>query len=383
MSEEKKSVANSKGMRAVILVGGYGTRLRPLTLTMPKPLVPFCNKPIIVHQVEALRDAGVTEVILAVAYRSDAMRKNMDYWSKELGVSFVFSLEEEPLGTAGPLALARDILLQDDQPFFVLNADITCRFPLRELLSFHQKSGKEGTIAVTKVTDWQKYGVVVFDEATGVIDQFVEKPKNFVGDRINAGIYVFNKSVLNRIKVEKTSIETQVFPQMASAKQLCAFILEGFWMDIGVPKDYIEGVGKYLRSLNGTPKESQEVYGFGQAHKTDDFTVIGSVIIDPSAKIGKGCVIGPFATIGPGCVIGPTSRIRNSAILDESTIGKGTLVDSSIIGWKSRVGSWCRVVNNTVLGEDVEVKDELFLNGIKVLPNKSILQSYHEPEVVM
>ncbi|ESL11866.1 mannose-1-phosphate guanyltransferase [Trypanosoma rangeli SC58] len=383
MSEGDQSDKSTQGMRAVILVGGYGTRLRPLTLTMPKPLVPFCNKPIIVHQVEALRDAGVTEVILAVAYRSDAMKKTMEYWAKELGVSFAFSLEEEPLGTAGPLALARDILLQDDQPFFVLNADITCRFPLRELLSFHQKSGKEGTIAVTKVTEWQKYGVVVFDEATGLIDQFVEKPRNFVGDRINAGIYVFNKSVLNRIKVEKTSIETQVFPQMASAKQLCAFVLEGFWMDIGVPKDYIEGVGKYLRSLNGTPKEAKELYEIDRSHRKDDFTVIGCVIIDPTAKIGQGCVIGPFATIGPGCVIGPASRIKNSAILEGSKIGNGTFIDSSIIGWKSRVGSWCRVVNNTVLGEDVEVGDELFLNGTKVLPNKSISHNYHEPEVVM
>ncbi|RNF02447.1 GDP-mannose pyrophosphorylase [Trypanosoma conorhini] len=383
MSEEEKSGKGAKGMRAVILVGGYGTRLRPLTLTMPKPLVPFCNKPIIVHQVEALRDAGVTEVILAVAYRSDAMRKTMEYWGKELGVSFVFSLEEEPLGTAGPLALARDILLQDDQPFFVLNADVTCKFPLRELLSFHKKHGKEGTIAVTKVTEWQKYGVVVFDETTGLIDQFVEKPRNFVGDRINAGIYVFNKSILDRIKVEKTSIETQVFPQMASAKQLCAFVLEGFWMDIGVPKDYIEGVSKYLRSLNGTPKEAKELYGAGRAHRTDEFTVVGSVIIDPSAKIGRGCVVGPFVTIGPGCVIGSSSRIKNAAILEGSVVGSGTFIDSSIIGWNSRVGSWCRVVNNAVLGEDVEVKDELFLNGTKVLPNKSITQCYHEPEVIM
>ncbi|ORC89295.1 mannose-1-phosphate guanyltransferase [Trypanosoma theileri] len=383
MSEEGKSAKSAKGMRAVILVGGYGTRLRPLTLTMPKPLVPFCNKPMIVHQVEALRDAGVTEVILAVAYRSDKMKEVMDYWSKELGVSFVFSVEDEPLGTAGPLALARDILLQDDQPFFVLNADVTCRFPLRELLSFHLKNGREGTIAVTKVSEWQKYGVVVFDESTGIIDQFVEKPKNFVGDKINAGIYILNKSVLNRIKLEKTSIETQVFPQMASAKQLSAFNLEGFWMDIGIPRDYIDGIGKYLQSLNGSPKESEELFLVGNTKRTNNFTVEGSVMIHPTAKIGEGCCIGPFVTIGPGCVIGPACRIKRSAIFENSTIGGASLIDSSIIGWSGRVGPWCRIVNNTVLGEDVEVKEELFLNGIKVLPNKTISQSYMEPEVVM
>ncbi|KAH9593451.1 Nucleotidyl transferase domain [Trypanosoma melophagium] len=370
-------------MRAVILVGGYGTRLRPLTLTMPKPLVPFCNKPMIVHQVEALRDAGVTEVILAIAYRSDAMKEIMEYWSKELGVSFVFSVEDKPLGTAGPLALARDILLQDDQPFFVLNADVTCRFPLRELLSFHLKNGKEGTIVVTKVSEWQKYGVLVFDETTGIIDQFVEKPKNFVGDKINAGIYILNKSVLNRIKLEKTSIETQVFPQMASAKQLCAFNLEGFWMDIGVPKDYIEGMTKYLQSINGTPGESETLYRVGNIKNIHNFNVEGCVMIHPSAQIGDGCCIGPFVTIGPGCVIGPACRIKRSAIFENSIIGGGSLIDSSIIGWKGKVGPWCRIVNNTVLGEDVEVKGELFLNGTKVLPNKTISESYLEPEIVM
>ncbi|KEG11191.1 mannose-1-phosphate guanyltransferase [Trypanosoma grayi] len=370
-------------MRALILVGGYGTRLRPLTLTMPKPLVPFCNKPMIVHQVEALRDAGVTEVILAVAYRSDAMKEIMDHWSKELGVSFVFSHEEEPLGTAGPLALAREFLLQDDQPFFVLNADITCRFPLRELLSYHRKHGREGTIAVTKVTEWQKYGVVVFDEATGVIDQFVEKPKNFVGDKINAGIYVFNKSILNRIKVEKTSIETQIFPQMASAMQLCAFNLEGFWMDIGIPRDYIEGIAKYLQSLIGTKRESEELCNTSGSREKLHFSVNGCVMIHPTAKIGDGCVIGPFATIGPGCIIGPSCRIVRSAVLENTTIGGGTLIDSSIIGWKGRIGSWCHIVNNAVLGEDVEVRSELFLNGVNVLPNKTIAQSYLEPEVII
>lgn len=371
-------------MRAVILVGGYGTRLRPLTLTMPKPLVPFCNKPIIIHQVEALRDAGVTEVILALAYVSAEMKRVMDLWSKKLNVSFVFSFEDQPLGTAGPLAFARDVLLQDDAPFFVLNGDVTCEFPMQKLLDFHLKSGKEGTIAVTKVQDWQRYGVVVYDEVTGVIDQFLEKPKTFVGDRINAGIYVFNKSILNRIKPEKTSIEREVFPRMAADRQLCAFNLEGFWMDIGLPGDYIEGTKRHLQSLIGAPGKKEE--GFFNAPDTQEhqnFTIKGCVLIHPDAKVGEGCVIGPFVVIGPGCVIGPACRIRHSTVLDNSTVGAGTLIDASIVGWKGRIGPWCRIVNGAVLGEDVEVQSELYLNGIKVLPNKVIAQSYDKPEVIM
>lgn len=371
-----------KTMRALILVGGYGTRLRPLTLTMPKPLVPFCNKPMIIHQVEALKEAGVTEVILAVAYRPDAMKAEMEEWGEKLGVKFLFSHEKEPLGTAGPLALARDELMKDDEPFFVLNSDVTCKFPLRELLAFHRKHGKEGTIMVTKVTEWQKYGVVVYDEATGLIDQFVEKPKKFVGDKINSGIYVFNKSILDRIKLERTSIETQVFPQMASTKQLYCMELEGFWMDIGQPHDYIEGISKYLPSILGTPKESESLFS-EQTAKNLHFSVIGCVMIDPSAVIGEGCVLGPNVTIGKNCKIGPCCRLQNTAVFDNSKVGAGCFISKSIVAWNNTVGPWCRIENNTVFGDDVHVKPELHLNGVKVLPNKSISQSYDKPEVLM
>lgn len=370
-----------KGMRALILVGGYGTRLRPLTLTMPKPLVPFCNKPMIIHQVEALKEAGVTEVILAVAYRPEAMMAEMEEWSRKLDIKFVFSHEKEPLGTAGPLALARDELMKDDEPFFVLNSDVTCKFPLRELLAFHRKHGGEGTIMVTKVTDWSKYGVVVYDENSGAIDQFVEKPKKFVGDKINAGIYCFNKSVLNRIKLERTSIETQVFPQMASAKNLFAMELEGFWMDIGQPHDYIDGISKFLPSILGTAK-GDSLFSEGSAD-IGHFTVLGCVMIDPSAVIGVGSVLGPNVTIGKNCKVGASCRIQNTAVLDNSSIGDGTYISKSIIGWNNTIGRWCRIENNAVLGDDVHVKPELYLNGVKCLPNKGISQSYDKPEVLM
>lgn len=375
-------MTEKKGMRALILVGGFGTRLRPLTLTMPKPLVPFCNKPMIIHQVEALKEAGVTEVILAVAYRPEAMKAEMDEWGEKLGVKFVFSHEQEPLGTAGPLALARDELLKDDEPFFVLNSDVTCKFPLRELLAFHRQHTHEGTIMVTKVTEWQKYGVVVYDESTGLIDQFVEKPKKFVGDKINSGIYVFNKSILNRIKLEKTSIETQVFPQMASAKELYCMELEGFWMDIGQPHDYIDGIGKFLPSLMGTVKEEESLFDDSKS-KNLHFQVIGCVMIHPTAVVGEGSVLGPNVTIGKNCKVGACCRLMNTAVFENSVIGDGTYISKSIVGWNNTVGRWCRIENNTVMGDDVHVKPELYLNGVKVLPNKGIACSYDKPEIIM
>lgn len=372
-------------MRALILVGGFGTRLRPLTLSTPKPLVPFCNKPMIIHQVIALKEAGVTDIILAVAYRPDLMKEEMDAWAKELGVTFVFSHEKEPLGTAGPLALAREELMKDDKPFFVLNSDVTCCFPLKELLAFHNKHGGEGTILATKVEDPSKYGVIVYDETTGKINRFVEKPKTFVGNKINAGIYVLSKSVLNRIPLAKTSIETQVFPAIANDEKLYCMELPGFWMDIGQPHDYIAGLSKKLDSIattGGSTSIPQTLVSAEDAKKKG-FTVIGNVLIDPTSEIGAGAVLGPDVTIGANCVIGASARIINSAVFDGTAIGQGTYINTSIVGWKCVVGAWCRIVNNTVFGEDVSVKNEVYCNGIKVLPNKGINQSYDKPEVVM
>ena len=153
-----------------------------------------------------------------------------------------YSRETEPLGTAGPLALARDLLWGDGtEPFFVLNSDIACEFPFADMVAFHKRHGREGTLMVTKVDEPSKYGVIVSREG-GQIERFVEKPKEYVGNRINAGIYLFNPAILNRIEMRPTSIEKEIFPRMASDGQLFAMDLEGFWMDVGQPKDYLTGL---------------------------------------------------------------------------------------------------------------------------------------------
>lgn len=366
-------------MKALILVGGFGTRLRPLTLAMPKPLVPFVNKPMIIHQVMALKEAGVTEVILAVAYRPDAMFEEMSRWAKEIGVTFVYSHETTPLGTAGPLALAAEHLLKDDEPFFVLNSDVTCKFPLKELLAFHKNHGKEGTIMVTQVVEWSKYGVVVYDKASGKVDRFVEKPKDFVGDRINSGIYILNKSVLKRIPLEKTSIETQVFPAMAKDGELFCMELEGFWMDIGQPQDYIAGLDKFLPHM---PERIAKAVTAEEAAK-GGFTVTGPVVIDPTATVEAGAELGPNVTIGAGSKIGPCARLSNCAILTNTVVGKGAYINKSIIGWNNTVGAHAHLDNVTVTGDDVQIAPALVINGAKVLPNKGVKANVEKPEIIM
>jgi len=359
-------------MKALILVGGFGTRLRPLTLSLPKPIVEFANKAMILHQIEALCKVGVTEVVLAVNYRPQVMFSYLQPYESKLGITISYSEETEPLGTAGPLALARERLESDGEPFFVLNSDVICEFPFAELLAFHKAHGKEGTIMVTKVEEPSKYGVVV-SKADGLIVQFVEKPQVFVGNRINAGIYIFNPHILTRIEPRPTSIEKEIFPKMADEGQLYCMSLEGFWMDVGQPKDFLAGMCLYLASLKSNKSEALRS---GQG-------IIPPVMIDETAVIGQGCLIGPNVTIGPNCVIQDGVRLANTTVLEGVRVGANSWIKNSIIGWQSTIGKWVRMENVSVLGQDVHVGDELYINGGKILPHKSISASIPEPEIVM
>ncbi len=300
---------------------------------------------------------------------SSATSSDQLQYEQQYNINITFSVETEPLGTAGPLKLAENILGKDDAPFFVLNSDVICEYPFAQLANFHKSHGEEGTIIVTKVDEPSKYGVIVHKPGhDSRIDRFVEKPIEFVGNRINAGIYILNPSVLSRIELRPTSIEQETFPAMCKDGQLHSFDLEGFWMDVGQPKDFLTGTCLYLSSLtkNGskllTPSSTPYVH-------------IGNVMIDPTAKIGKNCKIGPNVTIGPGVVVGDGVRLQRSVLLQNSKVKDHAWVNSSIVGWNSTVGKWARLENVTVLGDDVTIGDEIYVNGGSVLPHKTIKQN--------
>ncbi|KER29921.1 hypothetical protein T265_03513 [Opisthorchis viverrini] len=364
-------------MKALILVGGYGTRLRPLTLTHPKPIVEFCNKPMLLHQIEALIEVGVNEVILAVskcADRSDSLESELLRHQKRLGTRITFSYETEAMGTAGPIALAKQWLIEGDSPFFVLNSDVVCEFPFETLIKFHQSHGKEGSIMVTQVEEPSKYGVVVYDQFTGRVDRFVEKPIDYVGNKINAGIYLLNTSVIDKIPLRPTSLEKEIFPKMAKAQQLYCLTLSGFWMDIGQPHDFLLGTNLFLKYLGKQKGESVLANGPN---------IHGHVLIHPKATISPSCVLGPNVVVGPDCMIEDGVRVQNSTLLQGSIIRAHSWVSNCIVGWRCTIGQWVRMENVSVLGEDVMVSDELFVNGARVLPHKSILQSVVEPQIIM
>ncbi|NXC05250.1 GMPPB guanyltransferase, partial [Orthonyx spaldingii] len=350
-------------MRALILVGGFGTRLRPLTLSRPKPLVEFCNKAVLLHQVRMQRDWGLGRD--AGAGRGGASRTRALRSPRPRRVTHGRA--------AGPLALARDLLAEDGEPFFVLNSDVICEFPFAALARFHRQHGGEGSLVVTRVEEPAKYGVVVCEPDTGRICRFVEKPRVFVSNKINAGLYIFNPGILQRIQLRPTSIEKEIFPAMAQDGQLYAMELQGFWMDIGQPKDFLTGMCMYLQALRAQHPD--------KLHSGPG--VVGNVLVDPSAKIGANCVIGPNVTIGAGVVVEDGVRIKRSTVLEGARIRSHSWLESCIVGWSCSVGQWVRMENVTVLGEDVIVNDELYLNGANVLPHKSIAESVPEPRIIM
>ncbi|NWR80869.1 GMPBA guanyltransferase, partial [Centropus unirufus] len=377
-------------MRALILVGGFGTRLRPLTLSRPKPLVEFCNKAVLLHQLEALRQK---------VQEWDLVR----IWGAGVGTGGARRALGSPWPcgathgrAAGPLALARDLLAEGEEPFFVLNSDVICEFPFAALARFHRQHGGQGSLVVTRVEEPAKYGVVVSEPDTGRIRCFVEKPRVFVSNKINAGLYIFSPGILQRIQVglsaaglgwgpgprsalrplpqlRPTSIEKEIFPAMAQEGQLYAMELQGFWMDIGQPKDFLTGMCMYLQALRSQHPE--------KLHSGPG--VVGNVLVDPSAKIGANCVIGPNVTIGAGVVVEDGVRIKRCTVLEGARIRSHSWLESCIVGWSCSVGQWVRMENVTVLGEDVIVNDELYLNGANVLPHKSIAESVPEPRIIM
>ena len=275
------------------------------------------------------------------------------------------------------MKLAEKVLAKDNKPFFVLNADVTCEYPFTQLAAFHKAHGDEGTIVVTKVEEPSKYGVVVHKPGhSSKIDRFVEKPVEFVGNRINAGIYIFNTSILDRIELRPTSIEQETFPAMVKDGQLHSMDLEGYWMDMGQPKDFLTGTCLYLSSL--TKRGSKDL-----APASEPYVHGGNVLVDPSAKIGKNCRIGPNVTIGPDVVIGDGVRLQRCVLLPGSKVKDHAWVKSTIVGWNSTVGKWARLENVTVLGDDVTIGDEIYVNGGSILPHKTIKANVDVPAIIM
>ena len=372
-------------MKAILLVGGFSTTLRPITLSLPLPLLEFCNETLLEHQLRALKEAGASEVIICVQER--VVPASWDAYiarcEAELGLKIESVKEEEALGNAGAFKAAEARIMQDHQdaaPFIVVNCDVMCTYPLRDLLHTHMKYGRECTVLTTRCTDQSalsNYGVVVVDERTGRVRHFVYKPQTFVSDVINAGVYVFSPSVFQRIAGGRKVFMQDILPELASSDQLQSCLLSGHWVKMTDTQAYLDAVGPHLEIMRFMKPQ-----GLARAPADGSFTVRGDVVLHPDAKVGAGCILGPRVVVGKGCVIGDGVRIEGSTLLEGTTVKANTLIKDSLVGWRCVVGGWSHVVSS-VFGEEVYVDEGLLVRGATVLPHKELIDSIRSPQIVI
>ena len=322
-------------MRAIILVGGFGTRLRPLTYTRPKPLLPLLDRPGLDWTVERLTRAGVDEVVLSLGYLPDAFRAAYPD-GRCAGAKLVYAVEPEPLDTAGAIRFAalHAGLDRSSEPFFVLNGDVVTDADPAALLAEHRAKGAEGTITLTSVKDPSRYGVVPLD-GDGRVEAFIEKPPRESAPTtwINAGTYVIEPSVIGRIPDgRKVSIERETFPAMVADRTLFGLQDAGYWIDTGTPQTYIE-VQLDLCRRDGDATSYRH----------------------PSAAVAKGAAV-ERAVVMAGASVGAGARVTGSVLLPGARVGEGATVVDSIIGCNAIIGDGATVSGGTIVGDDAVVE---------------------------
>jgi mannose-1-phosphate guanylyltransferase len=324
-------------MQAIVLVGGEGTRLRPLTDSVPKPALTLVDRPFLAYMVEWLASHGVTEVVLACGYRPDVLRGALGE-SEHEGTRLTYVVEPDRRGTAGAFRFAADELgdrLEDR--FLALNGDVLCDLDLSALLRAHEERGAQATLGLYPVEDSAAFGLVECD-AEGSVLAFREKTGEAVPGEINAGTYVLERSVLDLIPPgQEVSIEREVFPRLVG-DGLGALPLEGYWMDIGTPERYLQASWDILEGRVKTRVEP---------------TAPG-MLVGTGTEIASGARIGPRAVLAPGCRVGEGAELSGSVLLEGCTVGAGARISDSILAAGVDVAPGATLAG-AVIGEDGHV----------------------------
>jgi mannose-1-phosphate guanylyltransferase len=290
---------------AVILVGGEGTRLRPLTEDTPKPMLPLLGRPLLAYTFDQLREAGVRRVVLACGYRP---RQIEEYFGTQVdGLELEYRIEPEPLGTGGAARFAGSEL---GEAFFLLNGDSLREVDLLELVALHEQRDAAATILLTRVEDPSRFGLVRVAE-DGRVKGFLEKPdpSEIDTDLINAGLYVLEPDVLAEIPAgQPVSIEREVFPRLADEGTLYATVSEGYWIDVGTVASYLQAHLDLLERRGGD-----------------------GVFVEETATVEPGATIGPLAYVGQGARVEAGARVRRAVILPGAVVPAGAEIDSSIV----------------------------------------------------
>jgi len=324
-------------VQAVVLVGGEGTRLRPLTESIPKPALTLVDRPFLAYMIEWLAGHGVEEIVLACGFLPDVLREALGD-GERAGARIRYVAEPEPRGTAGAIRFAADQLDEDlNERFLALNGDVLTDLDLTALLRAHEERGARATIALHPVEDSSAYGLVRTEER-GEVQEFTEKTGEPVPGEINAGMYVLERSVLDLIPPgEDVSIERDVFPRLVG-DGLHALRLDGYWMDIGTPQRYLQASWDILE---------------GRVETRVEPTAPG-MLVAADANVAADAVIGPRAVLGPGCRVGAGAEIRDSVLLDGCGVGEGARVAGSILAPRVEVAPGAEL-DGAVVGRNERV----------------------------
>ncbi len=330
-------------MKAVVLVGGFGTRLRPLTVTTPKQLLPVVDRPMIEYVIDVLKRAGVSEVTLALGYKEDMFRDAYPD-ARCLGVPLRYAVEPEPLDTAGAVRSAADTV-GIEETFVVVNGDVITGIDIRSLWERHHEVGAKATIALTRVEDPSRYGVVPTD-AEGRVSGFVEKPSRAEAPTnwINAGVYVLEPEILGSIaRDRRVSIEREIFPAIVADSGLWAVQSDAYWIDIGTPATYLQA---QLDLIDGTAGPSMAAVS-AQSNVDDDARVESSVVM-------------------AGASVAAAAVLRDSIVMRGAEIAAHALVEGSIIGPRARVGEGAKITGMAIIGDDRTVGAGQLVDGSKI-----------------
>jgi mannose-1-phosphate guanylyltransferase len=336
---------------AVILVGGEGTRLRPLTARTPKPMLPLVDRPLLAYTFEHLARHAVERVVLSCGYLPTQIREHFG-GDAGAGVTLEYVVEDEPLGTGGAIAFAGREL---GGTFLALNGDSLRGADLGELVSFHRQRGARATILLTPVPDPTRYGLVRVD-GEGRVASFLEKPRpeEIDTDLINAGVYVLEPDVLDLVPDGRAvSIEREVFPRLAEEGSLYGLALGGYWLDVGTPESYLQAHRDVLE--RNFPTEIGDKLG-------RDYTYV-----DPSANVAAGAHLVPPVFVGPGATIADGVRVGSLAVVGAgATVGTGSVVEHAVVGSRSRIGERC-TITRALIGEEAELGPGTTVVGLSVV----------------
>jgi mannose-1-phosphate guanylyltransferase len=342
-------------MQALILAGGKGTRLRPLTVYTPKPIVPVLNKPFLLYQIEILRRAGIKDITLSLSYQPDKIEHLLGDGS-DYGVKLRFVTEPSPMGTGGAYKFAADAIRETT---IVFNGDIITDLDISKVIELHKEKKAEATLTLVPVENPAAYGLVETD-SNGAILRFREKPKPedidaLTTNNINAGIYILEPTILDLIpKGENCSFEYNVFPDiLTNQKPFYAYVIENnYWRDIGTPASYLEVHRDFLDG---------KIKGF-EIEKSSNADIATAAIVDKTSIVGSDCVIKPNARIinsilGTGVHVEERAVIENSVVWAHTRVSNSTEVRGAVIGRSCYLGKNVSVSNGTVLGDKTSLTD--------------------------